>query len=164
MTGAGLTGWPDRSATIADAQTFACEFAMCPDFGMAGAIWIASPSTWMFFTLIDSNVRKSTSHQRLFAVITPACRAMFPARCGGTAFSTSALTSSAVSNFAVFVRQSTSVITWFGRYSTMPLYSSDQARLNRPAFDVTSGLPSRTSTLDFGFAFLKYHATWHARS
>ena len=40
---------------------------------MPGAIWIASPSTWMFFTLIDSNVRKSTSHQRLFAVITPAC-------------------------------------------------------------------------------------------
>ena len=84
---------------------------MWPDFGIAGAIWIASPSTCTFFTLIDSKVRKSTSHQRLFAVITPAARAIAPARCGGSTLSTSALTSSAVSNFAVSVRTSTSVRT-----------------------------------------------------
>ena len=28
VTGAGLTVWPDKSDTTADAQTFACEFAM----------------------------------------------------------------------------------------------------------------------------------------
>ena len=46
----------------------------------------------------------------------------------------------------------------------MPLYSSAHAFLNSPALDVTSGLPSRIRTLDFGFACLKYHATWQARS
>ena len=46
----------------------------------------------------------------------------------------------------------------------MPLYSSAHAFLNSAAFDVTSPLPSRISTFDRGFARLKYHATWHARS
>ena len=89
---------------------------------------------------------------------------MLPARCGGSTFSTSALTGSSVSNLAVSVATSTPVRTWLGRYSTMPLYSSAQAFLNSPALDVTSGLASRTSTLDFGLARLKYQATWQARS
>ena len=46
----------------------------------------------------------------------------------------------------------------------MPLYSSAHAFLNSAPFDVTSPLPSRISTFDFGFARLKYHATWQARS
>jgi hypothetical protein len=100
----------------------------------------------------------------LFAVTTFAARAIAPARCGGTTFSTSAFTSSAVSNFAVRVARSTSVSTLFGRYSTRPRYSSAHAFLNSPAFDVTSGLPSQISTFERGFARLKYHATWHARS
>ena len=78
--------------------------------------------------------------------------------------STSALTSSAVSNFTVRVAASTDVATWLLRYSTMPLNSSAHARLNSAAFEVTSGLPSRISTFDFGLARLKYHATWQARS
>ncbi len=131
---------------------------------MPGATWIESPSTWTFFTLTDSKVRKSTSHQRSFAVTTPAERAMAPARCGGTTFSTSALTASCTSNFAVRVATSTSVSTWLPRYSTMPLYSSAQAFLNSGPFDVTSPLPSRISTFDLGLARLKYHATWQARS
>ena len=50
-------------------------------------------------------------HHRSFAVMTPAWAAMLPARCGGITFKTSAFTSSAVSNFAVSVRTSTSVRT-----------------------------------------------------
>ena len=50
-------------------------------------------------------------HQRSFAVTTPAARAIAPARCGGTTLSTSALTASRISNFAVFVATSTSVST-----------------------------------------------------
>src|SRR6185436_2536699 len=46
----------------------------------------------------------------------------------------------------------------------MSLYSSAQAFLKSGPFDVTSPLPSRISTLDLGFARLKYQATWHARS
>ena len=82
---------------------------MWPDLGIAGAIWIASPSTCTFGTLIDSNERKSTSHHLLLAVITPACAAMAPARCGGITLSTSAFTSSPNSNFAVIVATSTPV-------------------------------------------------------
>ena len=84
---------------------------MWPDLGIPVAIWIASPRTWTFFTLTDSNVRKSTSHQRSLAVTTPAARAIAPARCGGTTFSTSAFTLSCTSNFAVRVATSTSVST-----------------------------------------------------
>src|SRR4030095_10367644 len=131
---------------------------------MPVAIWIASPRMWMFFTFVDSNVTKSTSHQRSFAVTTPAARAIAAARCGGRMFSTSARTGSWTSNFAGLVATSTSVRTWLGRYSTRPLYSSAHAFLNSPAFDVTSGFASRISTFDFGFARFKYHATWHARS
>jgi hypothetical protein len=42
---------------------------MWPDFGMPGADNVESPRTWTPFTAFDSQVRQSTSHQRLLCVI-----------------------------------------------------------------------------------------------
>src|SRR5258708_14264878 len=67
---------------------------MCPDFGMAEADSVESPSTCTPLTALDSRVRQSTSHQRLLCVIRPAFTAMSPARCGGTTLRTSPRTPS----------------------------------------------------------------------
>ena len=162
--GCGLTSRPCSSATMAAAVTLACELAMWPDLGMPCAIWIESPMTWMSLAAVDSKFRKLTWHQRPLAFASPVCTASAPARITGSTFSTSAFTSSCTSNLAVRVFASTAVTLCWGRYSIMSPYSSFQARLNSGPFEVTSGLPSRISTLDFGLAFLKYAAMTLARS
>src|SRR6188474_2096091 len=160
------TGWGDRPfsiSTIAAAAILAWLFAMLPDFGMPGPDSVASPSTCTPLTAFDSIVRQSTSHQRLLVVMSPACRAIVPAPCGGTTLSTSPFTSS-TSSFTVIVFASTPTALALPRYSMTPPYKSFHAALNRPGFEVTSGFASSTSTFDFGFACLKYAATMLARS
>src|SRR5215470_12884017 len=65
-----LGGSPASSFTIAAAQTFACALAANADLGMPPAM-IASPSTWMFGTRLDSNVTGSIGHQPVLSA-TPA--------------------------------------------------------------------------------------------
>src|SRR6185295_1415563 len=136
---------------------------MLPDFGIPPAASVASPSTWTPFTVLDSIVRQSMSHQRLFPATRPTWRAMFPAPCGGTTFSTSPFTSS-TSSLTVMVLASTPIAFEFPRYSRVPPYKSFHAVLKRPGFEVTSGLASSTRTFDRGLACLKYAATTLARS
>src|SRR5258706_4306971 len=159
-TGCGVR--PFSSSTIAAAAIFAWLFAMLPDFGIAGAESVASPRTWIPLTAFDSIVRQSTSHQRFVPATRPALRAISPAPCGGTTFSTSAFTSS-TSSLTVIVFGSTPIALELPRYSRL-LYRSFQAALESPSFDVTSGFASSTSTLERGFACLKYAATTLARS
>ncbi|MNV63621.1 hypothetical protein D3C71_1562250 [compost metagenome] len=92
---------------------------MWPDLGIAGATWIASPSTWMPGTANDSNVRKSTSHQSPLAVASPASTAMAAARIGGTTFKTSACTVSPSSNCTLRLAACTATASNCGVYSMM---------------------------------------------
>jgi len=60
----GIGARPFINSTIAAAAALPCWLAMWPDFGIAGAGCVASPITCTFFTLIDSVLTQSTSHQR----------------------------------------------------------------------------------------------------
>ena len=84
-----LGGWPASSLTMAAAHTLACALAENADFGMPPAM-VASPSTWMLGTRLDSNVTGSIGHQPV-ASATPATSAMRPAFCGGMTLATAAL-------------------------------------------------------------------------
>src|SRR5690606_2447631 len=119
MIGVGFGVWPVNSATIADAAILAWLLAMLPDFGIAGADRVESPSPCTFGTATDSMVNQFTSHQRSLVVIRPDDAAMLPARIGGSTFSTSPLK---LSNSVLMVRvfTSTSRATSFGTYSIRP--------------------------------------------
>lgn len=92
---------------------------MGPDWGIAGAEKVASPSAWMPGAAVDSIVSQFTPAQRPLTFTRPAARAISPARCGGTTFITSAWTSSN-SNFATPLAASSCFSSAFGRYSRMP--------------------------------------------
>src|SRR5215470_20173567 len=84
-----LGGSPASSLTMAAAHTFPCALAANADLGMPPAI-VASPSTWMLDTSLDSKVTGSIGHQPVLSA-TPAIWAMYPAFCGGMTFATVAL-------------------------------------------------------------------------
>ena len=92
---------------------------MWPDFGMAGAENVASPSTCTPGAAVASSVSQFTPTQRALMFARPAWWAMSPARWGGTTFSTSALMSSN-SKRAVLVVPSTCFNSALGRYSSRP--------------------------------------------
>lgn len=50
-----------------------CWFAMWPDLGIKARLESNRPKMWIFLAALDSKVRKSTSHRRLFAVASPDC-------------------------------------------------------------------------------------------
>src|SRR5215468_8665269 len=84
-----LGGSPASSLAIAAAHTFAWALAAKADLGMPPAM-IASPSTWMFGTRLDSKVTGSIGHQPVLSA-TPATPAMWAAFCGGITLATDAL-------------------------------------------------------------------------
>ncbi len=140
---------------MAAAATLPCWLAIWPDLGISGAIWMASPITWILDAARDSKVTKSTSHHLPLAVASPADTAIAPARWGGSTLSTSARSSSCTSNLSVRVAGSTSTALNCGRYSTRPGYCDAHTLRNSPALEVMSGLASRISTLLRGLCCLK---------
>src|SRR5512139_780943 len=78
---------------MAAAHTLAWLVAMWPDFGRLDPT--ESPMTWTLGTVVDSKVARLTVHQLPAPSLrAPASAQTSPARCLGTTFSTSPLTSS----------------------------------------------------------------------
>src|SRR5512139_2860615 len=83
---------------MAAAHTLAWLVAMWPDFGRLDPT--ESPMMWTLGTVVDSKVARLTVHQlpalslRALSLRAPASAQTSPARCLGTTFSTSPLTSS----------------------------------------------------------------------
>ena len=155
ITGLGWHGWPLITAMTAAAQILPCWFAMLADLGIAGADSVESPSTCMPF--------HGDGFRRLPVDAAPpvvrgdqprlprdVARAVRRHDVDHVAFD---VVERELERHALARRRLRARCS--ARYSIMPLYCPFHSARKRPAFDVMSGLLSRTRILDFGFARLK---------